>query len=60
MIFRNNIFEISLQWGQTQLYHYTKTYRLMQWEGRSVGVGVGTHGCGGGSDEMMRAENNLN
>ena len=31
----------------------------MQWEGSSVEVGVVIHGCGGGSDDMMRADNNF-
>ena len=29
----------------TQKHHW---FRLMQWEGRSVGVGVVIHDCGGG------------
>jgi hypothetical protein len=31
----------------------------MQWEGSSVEVGIVIHGCGGGSDDMMRADNNF-
>jgi hypothetical protein len=31
----------------------------MQWEGSSVRVGVVIHGCGGGSDDMIRADNNF-